>query len=289
MKRVEYSRPSLGNHTVGDGFPVKSLLSYSKDGAAASPFLLLDYAGPVEFAPSEQQRGVDGHPHRGFETVTIVYAGGLQHRDSAGNSGEIGPGDVQWMTAGSGVIHEELHSPSFSSTGGLFEIVQLWVNLPASQKMADPRYQDLRASEIPYVRTTFGAVRVIAGSYGGVTGPARTMTDLQVLDMRLDAGSKVQVDIIDGHSATLVTLDAEVSVNGQYVGSSSTTVFSHLGDQVEFSVEKSGKALLLTGQPIDEPIVGYGPFVMNSQAEIREAIMDYQAGRMGRLLAKSGR
>lgn len=288
-KRVEFARPSLGKHMVGDGFPVQSLLSYSKDGAATSPFLLLDYAGPVEFGPSEKARGVDGHPHRGFETVTIVYSGGLQHRDSAGNSGEIGPGDVQWMTAASGVIHEELHSATFSKAGGAFEIVQLWVNLPAAHKMDEPRYQDLNEGSIPRVKTTFGEVRVIAGDFAEVQGPATTVTPLRVLDMRLEGGAKVQIDVQPGHTATLVTLDSEVSVDGSRVAPSSTVVFSTTGDQIEFMVERSGKALLLSGEPIDEPIVGYGPFVMNSQAEIRQAILDYQSGRMGRLLANSGR
>ena len=205
-------------HWVGDGFPVHGMFGYNGDGVAArSPFLMLDYAAPTRFEPHDgHRRGVGQHPHRGFETVTIVYAGEVEHRDSAGNGGVIGPGDVQWMTAGDGILHEEFHSSRFSREGGPFEMVQLWVNLPAKDKKAPAGYQAITDAQIPSVALPgdAGRVRVIAGAFDGATGPARTFTPIHVLDVRLAAGKAADLDQPEGWTTLVVVLDGTVQVNG---------------------------------------------------------------------------
>lgn len=269
-------------HWVGDGFPVRSLFSYQTLGAHVSPFLLLDYAGPYTFAPTEDRRGVGAHPHRGFETVTIVYEGEVEHRDSAGNGGVIGPGDVQWMTAAGGVIHEEYHSAAFARTGGPFRMVQLWVNLPAKDKMAPPRYQAILKTSIPTVRLPHdaGEARVIAGDYEGVKGPASTFTPINVWDMRLGADAGLKLDLPEGHTAMLVVLGGRLVVGGQHeAGEAEMVLLERDGVDVAIRAKEGAALLVLTGEPIDEPIVGYGPFVMNTQAEIRKAADDFNAGR----------
>lgn len=270
-------------HWVGDGFPVRSILSHAEHGAAISPFLLLDYAAPTEFPPTDQPRGVEQHPHRGFETVTIVYQGALAHRDSAGHSGVIGPGDVQWMTAASGIIHEEFHEPAFARRGGVLQMVQLWVNLPAKDKLA-PGYQTLLAATIPTVPLAGGAVRIIAGALGETRGPARTFTPINVWDLRLEKGASTLVPAADGHMAGLLVLSGRLRLNGSAVADEAGFVlFDRAGEGVAIAAETDCTALFLGGQPIEEPIVARGPFVMNTAAEIQEAIRDYQSGRMGRL------
>jgi redox-sensitive bicupin YhaK (pirin superfamily) len=275
-------------HWVGDGFPVRTLFSYDGLGAHVSPFLLLDYAGPHVFAPAERPRGVGAHPHRGFETVTIVYDGEVTHRDSAGNGGTIGPGDVQWMTAGGGILHEEFHSKGYTKAGGPFRMVQLWVNLPAKDKMAPGAYQAITSADIPVVDLPNGAgtLRVIAGGFDGVAGPARTFTPIQVWDASLAAGAEVSLDLPEGHTAMLVVLSGHVTANGtQGAGEAEVVLLGREGTRVELHADGDTKLLVLAGEPIDEPIVGYGPFVMNSEAEIRQAIDDYNSGRFGRLAA----
>lgn len=283
MKEVLSIRKSPAPHWVGDGFPVRSVFSYGDDGAAISPFLLLDHAGPAEFPPSETPRGVDEHPHRGFETVTIVYRGELEHRDSAGNAGSIGPGDVQWMTAASGVVHEEEHSRAFARQGGAFEVVQLWVNLPARHKTAPPGYQTLLRDNIPVVRLGRGAsARVVAGELQGVKGPARTFTPLNVWDVRLEAGQRAELDLPDGHTALIFALRGDVLLNGaRRVAASELSLLGRAGTGVTVEAETDATLLVLSGEPIDEPIAGYGPFVMNTETEIRQAVEDYRNGRMG--------
>jgi redox-sensitive bicupin YhaK (pirin superfamily) len=271
---------------VGDGFPVRSLFSYDNLGRHLSPFLLLDYAGPVQFAPAPRPRGVGEHPHRGFETVTIVYQGEVAHRDSVGNSGVIGPGDVQWMTAASGILHEEFHSPEFTRTGGAMEMAQLWVNLPAAHKMSPPRYQTILKSDIPQVELEDGAgsVRVIAGSLRAAHGPARTVTSLNVWDVRLRAGKATTLSVPQGHTTAIAVLRGPVSVNGSRpAGSSELIVLDRAGDEVHIEAAADSALLLLSGAPIDEPIVGYGPFVMNSRQEIETAVNDFQRGKFGRM------
>jgi len=251
-----------------------------------SPFLMLDYAGPAYFPPATQPKGVGEHPHRGFETVTIAYQGTVDHRDSAGNSGTIHPGDVQWMTAGSGVVHEEKHGWEFTQAGGNFEMVQLWVNLPQAHKMSPPRYQAITRSTIPVVVLAQGATaRVIAGELQGVTGPAHTVTPMNVIDMHLLAGTKVHLPLPAGHNSALVLLRGAVQINGTGAakGEAQLVLLSRAGEFVEIEADQDTALLALTGEPIDEPVVSYGPFVMNTREEIAQAMEDYRAGRMGRL------
>ena len=288
MKKIQgiYSAPRL--HWVGDGFPVRSLFSYDGHGRHLSPFLLLDYAGPAEFGPTTQPRGVGIHPHRGFETVTIVYQGEVDHRDSTGAGGHIGPGDVQWMTAASGILHEEFHSEAFTRDGGRLEMVQLWVNLPASAKMSEPGYQTLLNRQIPQVDLPAhaGRVRVIAGEYDGRHGPARTFTPLNVWDIRLQQSGAATFDLPAGHTLALVVLRGSVRINGgQAVREAQLATFHREGSRITIEAETEASLLLLSGEPIDEPIVGHGPFVMNSREEIVQAMVDFEEGRFGRMAA----
>lgn len=289
MKKIlgRYSNPN--QHWVGDGFPVRSLFSYNSLGDQLSPFLLLDYAGPHVFAPTNARRGVGQHPHRGFETVTIVYDGEVEHKDSAGNGGIIRSGDVQWMTAGGGILHEEYHSPAFAKTGGPFRMVQLWVNLPAKDKLQPGGYQGIDAADIPVVALPgeTAVARIIAGSFQGVTGPARTFTPINVWDLRLNRDAELTIDLPEGHTAMLVVLGGHVTVNGEEgAGEAEMLLLSRDGSEVTVRADGDAVILVLTGEPIDEPIVGYGPFVMNSEAEIRQAIDDFNSGRFG-LMAES--
>jgi redox-sensitive bicupin YhaK (pirin superfamily) len=288
LKQVLLVRRNVRPHWVGDGFPVRSLFSYRDDQAVFDPFLLLDYAAPYEFPPSGARRGVGEHPHRGFETVTIVYHGELAHGDSAGNRGTIGPGDVQWMTAAAGVVHEEFHSDAFTARGGTFEVFQLWVNLPAREKMARPRYQEIRDADIPRVALGDGAgsVRVIAGEFGGTRGPATTVTRLNVWDIRIAAGKSVEFAIDNGLNALVAVRRGVATVNNeQTAGATELCVFGRDGDRIHITAggDENVEALLLSGEAIGEPVVGEGPFVMNTAAVIRQAITDYQGGRMGSL------
>ena len=272
-------------HWVGDGFPVRSLFTYDNHGRNLSPFLLLDYAGPAQFAPASRARGVGEHPHRGFETVTIVYAGEVAHRDSVGNGGLIGPGDVQWMTAASGILHEEFHSPEFTRRGGAFEVAQLWVNLPAEHKMSAPRYQTILSDDIPEVALSRGAgrVRVIAGAYRGQSGPAATFSELNVWDVRLAAGGSALLEIPEGHNAAVALLRGALTVNeAKPVGEAELLLLSRRGDEIHIEAGAAGATLLmLSGVPIAEPVVGYGPFVMNSRREIETAMNDFRLGKFG--------
>lgn len=269
-------------HWVGDGFPVRSLFSYNSLGQHISPFLLLDYAGPHYFEPTSARRGVGQHPHRGFETVTIVYDGQVEHRDSGGNGGIIGPGDVQWMTAAGGIVHEEYHAPDFARTGGPFRMVQLWVNLPAKDKMTPADYQGIVSADIPVVDFPEGAGkgRIIAGELFGSKGPARTFTPINVWDLRLNRDADLKLDLPEGHTAMLVVLNGHLTLEyGQEVGEAEMVLLTREGDAVSFHVDEDTTLLVLTGEPIDEPIFGHGPFVMNTEAEIREAINDFNSGR----------
>lgn len=288
MKRVAAIHKSPPGHWVGDGFPVRSLFSYHAQGAQLSPFLLLDHAGPADFAPAERPRGVGEHPHRGFETVTIVYQGEVEHRDSAGNGGKIGPGDVQWMTAAGGLMHEEFHSQAFTRSGGTMEMAQLWVNLPAKDKMSPPHYQPIVAADIPGVDLPDGAgrVRVIAGAFDGHRGPATTFTDINVWDVHLRAGKSVPLHLPEGHTAAIALLRGTLNVNGTHdVGEAQVVQFDRDGGDVRLTAGADATFLVLTGEPIDEPIAGYGPFVMNTREEIMTAMKDLQEGRFGQLAA----
>ncbi len=285
MKKTIAVHKAPAPHWVGDGFPVRTIFSYQSLGERASPFLMLDYAAPHEFAPSPTRRGVGTHPHRGFETVTVVYAGEVEHRDSGGNSGRVGPGDVQWMTAASGVVHEEFHSQEFSRRGGPMEMVQLWVNLPASAKMGPPRYQGIVDADIPSVALPDGAgrARVIAGEFAGQRGPARTFTPVTLLDIRLAKDKQVELALPTGYNAGVLVLDGALVAEGTRAGAADFVEFSRDGETILLTASEDAKLLLMAGKPIAEPIAGYGPFVMNTPAEIQQAIIDFQSGRMGAL------
>ena len=285
MKKLLHIEREFQPHWVGDGFPVRSLFSYHGDTAATDPFLLFDYAGPYEFPPATERRGVGEHPHRGFETVTIVYQGELEHRDSGGNHGTIGPGDVQWMTAASGVVHEEFHSAAFTERGGTFEVAQLWVNLPAGEKMSPPRYQEIHDRDIPRVSLGDGTstVRVVAGEFEGTRGSAKTATPINVWDLQLAAGDRVELPVPDGHTTLLVVQRGTVKLNGEEASGVALAYFDRSGAGIVVECTEDARALLLSGKPINEPVVGQGPFVMNSQSEIQQAMLDYRSGRMGSL------
>jgi len=293
MKKVLGIHGNPRQHWVGNGFPVRSLFSYNAQGQDISPFLLLDYAGPADFKPAAtptEKRGVGTHPHRGFETVTIVYKGEVSHRDSTGSGGTIGPGDVQWMTAASGILHEEFHSEAFTQSGGPFEMVQLWVNLPARDKMGAPHYQGITEGQIPSVTLPEGAgsVRVIAGSYDGQQGPAQTFTPINVWDVRLAQGKRAAFTLPQGHTVAVVVLHGTVLVNGEVVRDAQVALLEREGQEVVLEANNDATLLLLTGEPIDEPIVGHGPFVMNTEEEIVKAIGDFNAGRFGQINRLAG-
>ncbi|CRM75614.1 quercetin 2,3-dioxygenase [Pseudomonas sp. 2822-15] len=286
MKNIIGIYTSPRGHWVGDGFPVRTLFSYDTMGKHISPFLLLDHAGPADFTPTQARRGVGQHPHRGFETVTIVYKGEVEHRDSTGAGGTIGPGDVQWMTAAKGILHEEFHSEAFAQKGGALEMVQLWVNLPAKDKMTDAGYQTILDGDIPALPLAddAGSLRLIAGEFAGAKGPARTFTPIDVWDVRLNAGKAVTLDLHAGRNTALVVLKGTVQVNGQeLVREGQLALFERDGDQLALESNNDAMFLLLSGEPIDEPIVGHGPFVMNTEQEIHQAFADFQSGQFGQM------
>lgn len=287
MRNVKQIYRANSQHWVGDGFLVQPLFSHMGDDRGTNPFLMLDYAAPYEFSPNEARspRGVGQHPHKGFETVTIAYHGEVAHRDSSGGGGIIYEGDVQWMTAGSGIIHEEFHSENFSKKGGLFEMVQLWVNLPAKDKNTPPRYQHLAKTGIPVVEfpDEAGCLRLIAGEYKGVKGAADTFTEMNVWDIVLNAGKKAVLEIPEAHNLSMVVLRGNVTLNGKEQADAGQLVgFEKSGGNVHIEAgSEEVKILLLSGVPIDEPVVGYGPFVMNTAEEIRQAISDFKSGKFG--------
>lgn len=286
MKRLLLTQSSDTPHWVGDGFPVRSIFSYHDRPKNISPFLLMDYAGPTEFLPSKHIKGVGEHPHRGFETVTIVYAGEVEHRDSAGGGGLILPGDVQWMTAAAGLVHEEKHGKDFASKGGTFEMVQLWINLPKKDKMSKPRYQGLKNEDIPVVDLpgNAGILRVIAGEYKGEKGPAMTFTPVNLWDIRLNADHTAKFKVPKGHTTAVFVLSGHVTLeDGEMISNAELALLEPEGDTFTLSAMEDSKILFLGGEPIDEPVVGYGPFVMNSAAEIAQAMRDFENGKMGRI------
>ncbi len=286
MKKLAFIKKSNGSHWVGDGFPVRNIFSYNDIAQEMSPFLMMDYAGPKEFPPTSKKLGVGSHPHRGFETVTIVYSGEVEHRDSTGAGGKIGPGDVQWMTAASGLVHEEFHGTEFAKKGGTFEMIQLWVNLPKKDKMVSPRYQEILNSQIPEIQLpeNAGSVRVIAGEYANKVGPTNTFSPMNVWDVRLKAGSSLSLKVKEGDTTSFLILKGEVQLHsGEKVLPAELALMERAGEEFSFSAVEDSVVLFLNGTPLNEPIVGYGPFVMNSEAEIRQAFVDYQSGKMGKI------
>ena len=285
MKKLKFVRKNDRMHWVGDGFPVRSIFTYQDIAPEVSPFLLLDYAGPTRFEPTTARRGVGAHPHRGFETVTVVYSGEVEHRDSTGAGGTIGPGEVQWMTAASGLVHEEYHGKNFARTGGPFEMVQLWVNLPSHLKMSEPGYQSLTRDMIPEIACAEGAgrVRLIAGNYGDHRGPALTRTPINLWDIRLDRACSFACPVPEGHTASLLVLSGSIRLQeGQVIQHAELAVLEPENGSLGFEATADTKVLFLGGEPLDEPIVGAGPFVMNTIGEIRQAFSDFQNGKMGR-------
>lgn len=283
MKKLAFIKRSNGNHWVGDGFPVQSIFSYRDIHEEMSPFLLMDYAALTSFEPTEQRRGVGKHPHRGFETVTIVYEGQVAHHDSTNSGGTIGPGDVQWMTAGSGIIHEEYHGDDYTRNGGPFEMIQLWVNLPAKNKMTAPGYQGIRRAQIPEIQLAddSGKVRVIAGTYADQKGPAHTFSAMNVWDVRLNAGSTSAFTLPEGHTTAIFVLHGAVKIGDVHtIQPAELAVMQREGTELVLEAQQDTVLLLLNGAPLNEPVVGHGPFVMNTWEEINQAVDDYNNGRL---------
>ncbi len=289
MKRLLGIQGNDQGHWVGNGFPVRTLFFYQQLGKEMSPFLMLDLAGPAEFPPTNERKGVGTHPHRGFETVTIVYDGEVSHKDSTGQGGTIGPGDVQWMTAGAGILHQEFHSDAFAKQGGVLQMVQLWVNLPAKHKMTAPGYQPILSESIPEIElsNSSGSIRVIAGQYEGRVGPAKTFTPMNVFDIRLKKGEELVLPAPDAWNTSVVVLrgalesGANSADRGVIAKDAKMLMFSQEGTGIKVKALEDTVALLLSGEPIAELIVGHGPFVMNTREEIEQAIDDFNRGAFG--------
>lgn len=284
--RAVYDAPQT--HWVGNGFKVSPLFSHMGEDKQTSPFLMLDYAAPMVFEPNDgRPRGVGAHPHKGFETVTIAYHGEVAHRDSSGGTGVIAEGDVQWMTAGAGIVHDEFHSEAFSKRGGVFEMAQLWVNLPKACKNTPARYQSLPSSAIPVkaLDNQAGYVRVIAGEYAGVRGAAQTFTEMNVWDVVLHAQSEWALTLPSSHTLAIVVRRGEVEFNAvQRAGATQMVTFmQEEGEIVVRALSETVELLLLSGEPIHEPVAAYGPFVMNTREELVQAVEDFNNGRFGRL------
>lgn len=290
MKKIKFIKKAVGSHWVGDGFPVKTIFSYNDLDKDISPFLLMDHAGPYDFSPTKHKRGVGEHPHRGFETVTIVYDGEVEHRDSSGGGGIIKKGDTQWMTAASGLVHEEFHSKKFSEAGGRFEMIQLWVNLPKKYKMSAPRYQAIKRQDTPVheLENNAGVVKVIAGNFQDISGIAKTYSPINLWDLKLNKNHSTTLAVPDSHTAALFILDGEIKINDEVMSTSELVIFEKKGTKIQLEVTKETKALFLGGEVIEEPIFGHGPFVMNNQQEIQQAILDFRSGKMGRLSIVEG-
>ena len=285
QKKIVHHQVPQEQHWVGDGFFVHTMLHpHPSTYPMTSPFILMDYAPPRKFSSSSTQKGVGEHPHRGFETVTFAYQGEITHRDSSGGGGTIGQGDVQWMTAASGVVHEELHSKKFSQDGGDFEMVQLWVNLPKDKKMTQPRYQGVNDQQFPrFKKGTFCEGRLIAGVMESIQGPCQTHTTINVFDLTFNQSEKIDLKLNEGTNTVIFILKGEIEIDSKKFSSKELLAFSREGELIEISGTQNTKILVLNGDPIDEPIFAYGPFVMNTRDEIIQAIHDYNSGKMGHL------
>ena len=272
-------------HMVGDGFRVHNFFpsGYKLD---MSPFFLLDYNAKIEFSARNKPRGVGVHPHRGFETVTIAYSGAVAHHDSAGNSGVIYPGDIQWMTAASGILHKEYHELEFSKKGGIFQMVQLWINLPAKFKMSPPKYQGIQQSQLQKfsLENSGGVIEVIAGNYNGVIGNASTFSPIEMYNARLNAGAHANFSFPEAYNTAFIVIEGQVKINDTAIANADQLVhFTNNGENITVSALEDSIVLMLSGEPIKEPIVQYGPFLMNTEDEIQQAIADYNHGKFGYL------
>ena len=286
MKTLAFIHSESTRTAVGDFAPVVSVFSHYELGNSVSPFLLLDHIGPSYLQPTRLKKGVSEHPHRGFETVTIAYRGAVAHHDSAGNSGVIYPGDVQWMTAGSGILHKEYHEESYSKKGGLFQMVQLWVNLPAKYKMSTPKYQALPNDGIAkyHLPEGNGYIEVIAGEYQGIKGSASTFTPIEVYNLKPNAGAKVSLASPANYNTALIIIEGSVTINGAEQATTNQMVhFANEGSDIEIEAKENSIVLFLSGEPINEPIAQYGPFLMNKPEELQQAIEDYNTGKFGYL------
>ena len=271
-------------HMVGDGFRVHGFFPGGKiDKKRMSPFFLLDYNSKVDFSPTDRLRGVGVHPHRGFETVTIAYHGRIAHHDSAGNSGIIGEGDVQWMTAASGLLHKEYHEESFSKAGGLFQMVQLWVNLPAKYKMTAPKYQEITHAMMGnhVLADDKGVIEVVAGEYRGIKGPASTFTPVQMYNARLKKGASIELSFSTSYNTGILIIEGSAVINSEIASTDHFVLFKNDGELISIEAPEDAILLVLSGEPIDEPIAQYGPFLMNTWEEVEQAISDVSAGKFG--------
>ncbi len=277
-------------HWVGDGFYVSTMFSvHAEDYRFLTPFLLLDHAAPKQFPSTERKLGVGEHPHRGFETVTFAIQGEVDHRDSGGGGGRIETGGVQWMTAGSGVVHEEFHSRNFAKNGGTFEMVQLWVNLKAKDKMTKPRYQSMDNEDFPIVDLgdNKARVKVIAGVFQDAQGPAQTFSDINIFEIFADSEQSVPLQLLDQTNTLIVQLKGSSRIEDRSLNTGEVALFDRDGEGIDLQVSANSHLLVLNGEPIDEPVAHYGPFVMNTQQEIMQAIRDFQAGKMGQLVEEA--
>ena len=281
-----FARPAAPG-MVGDGFRVYNYFPAAGNflPQKISPFLMLDFNAEVDFSPSNTVRGVGVHPHKGFETVTIAYKGAVAHADSAGNSGVIYPGDVQWMTAGGGILHKEHHEEEFSKKGGPFEMVQLWVNLPKKFKQTPAKYQAITDADTgkAVLANDSGYVRVIAGDFNGVKGPAYTFTPINLFDIRLNKSGNLTTSIPASHNTAILVVNGNVEVNGMQAPEHSFILFRNEGEEISLKAHENSVLLLLSGEPIKEPVASYGPFVMNTQEELLEAIQEFNTGKFGTL------
>lgn len=288
VKAVELSVAPPAPHMVGDGFRVHNFIpsTYRLDMQRMDPFLMMDYNSKVNFPPTDQPRGVGVHPHRGFETVTIAYKGKVAHHDSAGNSGVIGEGEVQWMTAASGVLHKEYHEKEFSSKGGDFQMVQLWVNLPAAHKMSAPKYQGISRDQIKSfeLADAKGRVDVIAGNFKGVEGAAKTFTPVHLYNVHLKKEAEIELSFPAHYNTALLVIEGNIIVNGsEFTETDHLVLFKNSGEEFVFKANEDAIVLVLSGEPIGEPIAAHGPFVMNSRDELVQAFRDMQNGAFGNL------
>ncbi|ADQ79188.1 Pirin domain protein [Paludibacter propionicigenes WB4] len=285
QRSIEQIIPPPPAHMVGDGFRVHNFFPSTgrMNIQRMSPFFLLDYGAKIEFPPSDTPRGVGVHPHRGFETVTIAYKGRVAHHDSAGNAGIIGEGDVQWMTAASGILHKEYHEAEWSKVGGEFQMVQLWVNLPAKFKMSNPKYQPIRRSEFGQFALPDGngVIEIIAGNFNNTNGPATSFTPIEMYNARLKKGAKVHFSLPQNYNTGFVIIEGSVTVNERSVATDHFVLFANDGTDIYVEATEDAIVLVLSGEPIQEPIVPYGPFVMNSKQEIVEAYDDWNSGKFG--------
>ena len=272
-------------HFVGDGFRVHSFIPSAISMQRMDPFLVLDYNSTYNFPASEIPKGVGVHPHRGFETVTLAYKGRVEHGDSSGGGGIISEGDVQWMTAASGILHKEFHETEWSKKGGEFQMVQLWVNLPAQYKMSNPKYQALENKSIPKVNIdeNKGFVEIVAGEYKGIEGAATTFTPVNMYNAKLKAGGRAEFDFPENFNTAMLVLDGTVKINGTEISTDYFVLFENSGEQIAVEANEDSVVLVLSGQPINEPIAAYGPFVMNTEDEIKQAFRDFQTGKFGYL------